>query len=283
MDITPLSPTGFATEVVGLDVRQLSQRVFSDCVHALGRHRVLVFRHQTLEPTDFLAFGKRWGTPSPHVLNHLRMPGVPEIMQIGNIGETDRGAQVHHGADYWHTDLSYEAEPASATMLYSVLAPTQGGETQFADMVRAHASLPRDVRERIKDYQIEHEYGAASRGKVAAINDQQRSTVPAAVTHPLVRTHPLHKTQSLYALTGTPKRVQSLDDEASEALLTTLRAHALSETFIYRHPYRVGDLVIWDTTTTLHAASTIPRATGRHDRRYLWRISVKGMPDKVAE
>lgn len=64
----------------------------------------------------------------------------------------------------------------------------------------------------------------------------------------------------------------------AEALLDGLKTHALDERHIYRHKYSVGDLVIWDTLQTMHAATPIGVATSRADSRLLWRISVRGHP-----
>ena len=67
------------------------------------------------------------------------------------------------------------------------------------------------------------------------------------------------------------------DDEAG-ALLGSLKAHVLQEQHIYRHRYKAGDLVVWDTLQTMHAATPIDFATSREDARLLWRISVRGRP-----
>ena len=282
MQIRNLSRGPLAVEIRGIDLaNRLDEEDWARCVDALAEHRVLVFRDQQLSPSQFLAFGRRWGRAVPHVLDHLRMGEVPEIMQIGNIGTTAAGEQVHHGADYWHTDQSYDADPVTSTMLYSIVAPDEGGETQFADMVQAYDALPRKVQKDIDGLRMRHVYGAASQGKVANISAKQRSTLP-AVTHPLVTVHPQGGRRALYAIVGTAERIEGLSPEDSESLLEMLRAHALEERFIYRHPYRIGDLVVYDTTTTLHAATTIPKARGDRDRRLLWRISVTGGPPSTS-
>jgi taurine dioxygenase len=276
MQIRGLTDGPLAAEVLGIDLSEgLDNDAWHACVDALSAHRVLVFRDQHLTPAQFLAFGRRWGHAVPHVLDHLRMRDAPEIMQIGNIGSTAAGEQVHHGADYWHTDQSYDAEPVSATMLYSILVPSHGGNTQFADMVQAFEALPKAMQAQLDSLVVRHAYGAASQGKVARISETQRTRVP-SVTHPLVRVHPRSGRRALYAICGTAEHVEGMTTEASQSLLASLRAHALQERFIYRHPYRVGDLALYDTSATLHAATTIPKAAAEHDRRLLWRISVTG-------
>ena len=67
-------------------------------------------------------------------------------------------------------------------------------------------------------------------------------------------------------------------DNEAEALLDELKDHALQERHIYRHKYAVGDLAVWDTLQTMHAATPIGAATSKADSRLLWRISVRGRP-----
>ena len=276
MEVRALTDNDFVAEVIGLDVAGgLCEARSAACRQALADHRVLVFRGQDLTPETYVNFSRVFGVPVPHVLDHLRMQGMPEIKLVGNVGKTARGERVHHGADYWHTDLSYESSPAIATMLYAVVAPVSGGETQFADMVAAFQALPEAQRKKLGSMRVSHRYGAASKGQVAAITDAQYATVP-SVCHPLVRTQPLNGNRSLYAITGTPECIEGMSEEQSNALLAELRDHAIAERFIYRHPYRVGDIVVWDTTATLHCATTIPVASGLHDSRLLWRVSVVG-------
>ncbi|NIR39531.1 MAG: TauD/TfdA family dioxygenase, partial [Actinobacteria bacterium] len=54
-----------------------------------------------------------------------------------NTETRDEDEKIRNGAALWHTDQSYESSPATATMLYSIIAPARGGETQFCDMVGA--------------------------------------------------------------------------------------------------------------------------------------------------
>ncbi|MFT5449521.1 MAG: taurine dioxygenase [Gammaproteobacteria bacterium] len=276
MEVRPLTGSEFVAEVVGLDAsKALDAEQVIACRQVLADHRVLVFRDQMLEPEAYVAFAKNFGTPVPHVLDHLRMDGTPEIMLVGNIGQTARGERVHHGADYWHTDMSYEASPAIATMLYSLVAPTTGGETQFADLATAFDALPEDEQERLSKLMVNHRYGAASKGQAASISNQQYART-CAVQHPLMKVNPINGQRSLYAITGTPECIDGMREDETDQLLSQLREHSISERFIYRHPYRVGDVAIWDTTATLHSATTIPTADGPDNSRLLWRISVVG-------
>jgi taurine dioxygenase len=278
--ITPLdAPLG--AEVTGCDITaRLDEETFDTLVRALREHLVLAIRGQSLDEDSYLRFGRRWGDPIPHVLDHMRMAGYPEMMTIGNTEERDRDPKIRNGAALWHTDQSYERVPASATMLYSIIAPAHGGETQFCNMRAAYEALDADLRERIDGLQVAHKYG---RGRTAPdeppvnplINADQDSRVP-AIYHPLVLRHPLGGTRALYALGHGAHGIAGMDDDEAEALLEQLKTHCRQERFIYRHKYAVGDVVIWDTLQTMHRATPIDVPRGEDDARLLWRISVRG-------
>lgn len=270
----------FGVSVSGLDLRQgADDALVRRLAELLYAHRIVAIRGQTLTEDQYLAFGRLWGRPHPHVLTHKRMPGYPEMMTVGN---TFKRAKNDTPAVFWHTDQSYEAEPAGCTMLYAVMAPEIGGETAFADMVAAYAALDDETKRLIEPLEAIHLYGAASgrdgENKASAmISDDQRRSAP-PVAHRLVRRHPITGHKALYAVAGTPFGIKGMADDAANALLDRLKRHALQPRFTSQYKYSVGDIAIWDTLSTLHSATPIAPATGPRDSRLLWRISCKGLP-----
>lgn len=280
--VTPLDAP-FGAEVTGVDIAGgLGHAEMRAVVAGLHQHRFIVIREQSLDPARFLDFGRQWGRPHPHALDHLRMPGFPSLMEIGNTGEKDRIDDIRNGAAFWHTDQSYEAEPASATLLHAIEVPERGGQTQIADMAGAYDALPEAMKKRIEGLQALHFYGAAAGHdgeNIAApiVNAAQTRTIP-PVPHAIARPHPITGRKAIYAVAGTPFAIEGMEDEKALALLAALKAHALQERFLYRHTYREGDVAIWDNAATLHAATPIGIAAGTDTRRRLYRISVKGRP-----
>ena len=280
--ITPLDAV-LGAEIRGIDVGagvdDATMRTLTDALYA---HRVIVIKDQRLDEDRYLRFGRQWGTPIPHVLDHMRMAGYPELMTVGNTERRDEDPKIRNGAALWHTDQSYEKVPASATMLYSIIAPSRGGETQYCDMATAYDDLDEGTKRRIDGLEVAHKYG---RGKLRPgeppvnpiINDEQDERVP-PVYHPLVLRHPITGRRTLYALGHGAYAIKGMPDGKAEALLDELKDHALRERHIYRHRYAVGDLVVWDTLQTMHAATPIDVATSKEDSRLLWRISVRGRP-----
>ena len=273
----------FGVEIVGLD---LNHDYDAECIRfvsqALYAHQVVVIRDQRLDEANYLRFGRQWGSPIPHVLDHMRMPNFPELMTVGNTEKRDEDDKIRNGAALWHTDQSYEAVPASATMLYALKTPARGGETQFCNMALAYDALDEQTRARIDAFQIAHKYGRGQRraDEQAAnpiINDEQDQRVP-PIYHPLVYSHPITGRKALYALGHGAHGVKGMPDDEADALIESLKGHVLQDEFIYRHRYQVGDVAIWDTLSTMHRATPIDVATGEDNARLLWRISIRGKP-----
>jgi taurine dioxygenase len=273
----------FAVQITGCDVRtDIDATTFPCLARALYDNRVIVLRAQQLLEADYLRFGTMWGEPIPHVLDHMRMRGYPQMMTVGNTETRDRDPLIRNGAALWHTDQSYERVPASATMLYSIIAPAFGGETQFCDMRSAYEALDEHTRSRLETLEVAHKYGAGKRrvdepAVNPIINDEQDRRVPVTY-HPLVLTHPITGTRALYALGHGAHGIKDIADTDAHDLLENLKNHCAQERFIYRHKYEVGDLVIWDTLQTMHRATPIDIPSGDDNSRLLWRISVRGIP-----
>ena len=91
------------------------------------------------------------------------------------------------------------------------------------------------------------------------------------VTHPLVTNLPDGRRALLIGMHAV--RVEDMEPDASRTTLDELKAFATQQQFVYRHKWRVGDLVMGDNRCTIHRA--MPYALER-DRRLLHRKTVAG-------
>ena len=269
-----LEPLGghFGVQVDDVDVSSISDRELRQLLHALYDQRVLVLRTGGLSQAQYVAFARRIGDP-------IRLSSDEQFPEIGSINNIDTDTRKDKtGAAHWHTDQSFTEKLSSATMLYSVQAPVEGGETLFCDMAAAYADLPEACREEIDDLVVEHRHGvsvAARPGDHTPIPPRgwDQSTT---VYHRLVRRHPVTGQKTLYAITGTSQGIKGMGQADAESLLNRLCEHAFQDRFITRHAHRVHDLVMWDNPTTMHRATPIAAATGPADTRLIHRISLRG-------
>ena len=274
--LKPLSP-GFGLEACGVDLAQpLDGGGFREIEETFFRAQVLVFRGQSLTPMQFVSFASRFGPPEPHVIDQFHHPVDRNILVLSNRVEDGKPLGLADAGTYFHTDYSYLAVPARATTLYSIEVPAKGGNTLFANQYAAYDALPEAMKQRIEPMVGIHHYGNrkerndASRTAASPLTDEQKAKMP-LITHPLVRRHPVMGRKALYSVSGSSYGIVGMPEDEAVALLDELAAHATQPRFQLSLTYGVGDLVIWDNASLLHAATLLDPCYART----LWRITLK--------
>jgi alpha-ketoglutarate-dependent 2,4-dichlorophenoxyacetate dioxygenase len=106
---------------------------------------------------------------------------------------------------------------------------------------------------------------------------EEQERLPGAV-HPLVRSNPRTQRRSLY-LASHASWIIDWPVPEGRLLLRDLIEHATQPRFVYRHAWRVGDLVIWDNLATMHRGR--PFDDDAH-RRELRRVTTLDMENPRA-
>ena len=136
---------------IGLDSRRaLTDDDFRIVEGALFDHVAVVISDIEENADWLLDLGRRFGIVPlvPHVLDQYHHPETPEISIIAaNTGGPESRDSFRPAGAYWHSDLSYMAEPSDAILLYSRQIPTDGGDTLVANMARAYEALPPATRQ----------------------------------------------------------------------------------------------------------------------------------------
>jgi alpha-ketoglutarate-dependent taurine dioxygenase len=271
-----LSPVAGA-EVTGIDLaRPLTPALKDAILRAFLAHHVLVFRGQSLDRPQQLAFTLQFGEVEDQHVGRLHDADRYTIVHtVSNLDRDGRPstAMTKGGNYHWHTDKSYHAAPSLLTMLHAVELPSGGGDTQFANMVLAYAALPDAMRARLAGMRAVHSWAASRRrsGSPPPSEAEMRERPP--VEHPLVRTHPETGAKALY-IGNHVSHVVGLPPEESEALLEALLAHATEPRFVFTQTWRPGDLVMWDNRCLLHRA--VANYAVEAERRVLHRTVVRG-------
>jgi taurine dioxygenase len=263
-----------AVAVTGVDLNRLPDATTqAELIDALHENLVLCVRDQHLTPVPFRDAMARFGTP----MRRLQLAHTPECADVNIISSEDRdvlgdGKKLVNGAS-WHTDDSFMRAPCSLTMLYGVVVPSSGGDTQFVNMHAAFEALSPEMKARIDGLKVIHKYQSSRQtNRVSKLSTQEMAAMPEA-THPLVRTHPETGRKALYLNANRMEEIVGLDRAESDRLLDTLVAHAIQPQFQYRHAWRQGDIVIWDNRCTMHKANAdYPEG----ERRLMHRVIVAG-------
>ncbi len=110
---------------------------------ALGEHLLVVVPGERMTPVEMRDFASAFGKPRAQLLRYRRSGEVPEVsVMVSTLmadGTTDKTA-LRSGD--WHTDDSYKAVPAKATLLHSLEIPSKGGTTWFCNMHAVYEALP---------------------------------------------------------------------------------------------------------------------------------------------
>jgi taurine dioxygenase len=252
----------FAGEVLGADLAREAD--FAPVRQAFLDHGVIVIRDQRLAPEAQIAFSRRFGAlmgRRPSASDKVLMPGFPEITLLSN--RKERGEYIGNAdaGRYWHSDMSFEENPNLGTVVYAVEIPPEGGDTLFADLELAYATLPDAVKRRIDGRRAAHTFAkhyheVMAKGSTRPPLTPEQLAALKEVWHPIVRTHPDTGRKALFVNPGHTTRIEGMDDAESRALLETLFAHSLLPAHVYRHKWRIGDTVFWDNRRVMHQAES---------------------------
>ena len=220
---------------------------------ALAEHLLVVVPGERMTPAETLSFARAFGTPRTQLLRYKRSGDVPEVsVMVSTLkadGTTDKTAIR---AEDWHTDDSYFAVPAKATLLHGIEIPSQGGATWFCNMYSVYEALPETLRRRIDGMKAIHGYDTPrARNRPSARTAQEIAETP-YVEHPLVRTHPETGRKALYLNPNRLDRVVGLERAESDALLDELADEARKPRHHFGHVWKAGDIAIWDNRATMH-------------------------------
>ena len=259
--ITPNSDS-FVAEITEVDLRRdLSPQLIADVHEAMNTYAAIVFLNQELSDEEQLAFGSALGnveatraTVNVHQqrLKHSTMSDISNLGVDGQLlAADDRRRMFNLGNQLWHSDSSFKTTPAMYSMLHARVIPPRGGETEIADMRAAWDELSEDTKNEIKDLVAEHSllYSRSLLGFTDFTESERESFAP--VQQRLVRCIPETGRRSLF-LSSHIGRIAGWPVPESLALVRELMEHATARRFVYRHNWRVNDLLMWDNRTTMH-------------------------------
>jgi len=260
----PLQPL-FAAECSGVDIGEpLSAQHADEIVAGMDRYAVLVFRRaQPLSTAQQIAFTKSLGELEPYYRKIEPEAGRrladERLSDISNLApgdkilpREDRKRLFGLGNRMWHSDSSYKRIPARYSALCAHVIPPEGGDTEFADMRAAWDALDPGTKAQVKGLVTQHSR-IFSKGALGFGFTEQELIDFAPVEQPLVRIHPRSRRESLF-LSSHAGRIVGWPTPEALLLLRELTEHATQPAFVYRHRWRVGDLVMWDNQCTMHRA-----------------------------
>ncbi|NJK38628.1 MAG: TauD/TfdA family dioxygenase [Oscillatoriales cyanobacterium RM2_1_1] len=236
IDFYQLAP--FGVEIQGVEITDLNDQAIDSLKNALANQGFVIFRQQSGNDADFVAFLKRLG-PVTFTVGETPVPHQPSLNIVSNVG------RIRPPRSVFHTDTSYVDQPPAFTALRALTVPLSGGETLFSNQYWAYKTLPEWVKEELVDAEVLHVVSG-----LTLTEDQETQS-----WHPLFRQHPISGHWALFLT--TPERCQRISGmlpEVAERIIRLLYQHSIRHYRLYRHQWQSGDIVIWDNRCTMHRA-----------------------------
>jgi len=262
-------------EIEGVDVTDLTDEDFAAIENAYDRYGVIVIRNQRLTPAEQVAFSKRFGGLDKYILDRYNLPSEPDIFVVSNVIEDGKPIGLVDAGRYWHSDMWAVPRPPRGSMLYALEVPhaddgTPLGDTCFASTAAAYDGLPADLRAKIEGRRalystqrlvefrqrtavVDPKAGQLSKEEQDGYAERTARMTP-EIEHDLVRVHPRTGRKCIYYSEGAISHIVGMTPEESAPILEALRQHVLKPEYVYRHRWRVGDIVMWDNCSCIHKA-----------------------------
>lgn len=258
-------------EVNGADLSQpVSDDELDMIKQALIDHLVIVVRDQKLNPPQLLAALRLFGDTMEQHLTDTLMEAHPEIAVLDSraMPPDKQGRIIPFGGRDWHTDHTNHSRPPKYTALYAIKLPATGGDTSFANMHVAYASLPGAEREKLAGLQTVNKIE-----DFGYISEEARAKFGTLPVHPLIRTHPDTGKKALYVHPGKLERIVGWEPDESQTFINGLLDRVIGEENTYRHQWRQGDLLLCDNRAVLHLAH---RDYDMNEGRVMHRVILQG-------
>jgi taurine dioxygenase len=275
VNVSITAMNGAGAEVTGIDLRSMTAAEFAEVQGAFANYGLLYFRDQSLTEEDHIAFAERWG---PINVNRF-FAAHPEYPQIAMVSkEPDQTANIGGG---WHTDHSYDEEPALGSILVARELPPVGGDTKFASMYAAYESLSDGLKKTLEGmravHSAKHVFGHEGVHKRAEVTTDRVGNADVAdelpdPVHPVVIQHPLSGKKALYVNPGFTLHFEGWSMKDSQPLLAYLYEVGSNDAHVNSFHWEPGSIAFWDNRATWHLADNDYQG----HRRVMHRITIDG-------
>jgi alpha-ketoglutarate-dependent 2,4-dichlorophenoxyacetate dioxygenase len=274
----------FVAEIGAVELRRVHDpETLAEIRAGMDAYAVLVFHDQPFTDAEHLAFAQRLdgrlhtGTGSRVIQeNRLGNEALADISNLDPRGElmkaSDRRREYGLGNRLWHTDASFKDPAGRYSMLHAKVIPPVAADTEFADMRAAYDALDTETKARLEGLRVHHSVAYSRHVLGFEFSEEEKTRLEGAI-HPLVRTIPRSGRRSLY-LASHASRIVDWPVPEGRLLLHDLTEHATQPEFVYRHAWRVGDLVIWDNRATMHRARPFDDTKHVRELRFVTTLDV---------
>jgi alpha-ketoglutarate-dependent taurine dioxygenase len=280
IEIHPLTSI-IGAEIEGVDLSEpLDAATVAELEESLVKWKVLFFRNQPITHDQQIAFARNFGDVTPA---HPIEPGHADKPEIYVVDAQEEKALFGHGKERptfapprmtaagWHTDITFVANPALASVLRGAVVPAYGGDTMWTNLVAAYEELSKPIRDLIDNLHAVHRWhgftGATRKG-------YDRTQPDPSAVHPVVRVHPVTGERALFVNPGFTRYIAGLSDRENRHLLDLLFDQIARPEFTVRFKWETDSVAFWDNRSTAHLGP-VDLASTTADRR-VERVTIAG-------
>jgi alpha-ketoglutarate-dependent taurine dioxygenase len=262
INLTPRIGTEIKTDLKTLLSGEVSQKIKD----LLVQRGVVVARDVPMTDEQQRIFAQSLGTVR---LGTVKAEGERGLMKVTHDKKENAVyAEFFTGTFFWHFDGPYEEVPPFASVLTPRVLSPSGGQTEFANTYAAYEDLPDAEKSYYDTLQVVHTMQAAMWHSYEDVTEEQFAlwrSYPVR-TQPLVWRH--RSGRKSLVLATSASRILGLHLAESLDLLQRLMAWATQPGYVYRHQWRMNDLLIWDNTGVMHRATPYDVGSGRRLHRF---------------
>lgn len=242
----------------------------------IGRAGLLLVRGASFDDVALAHFAASFGpleSLSPDPSAKL------EVGRVTNLDAEDRLFPPGHDMlshtranELWHIDGTYRSPGARFSFLHARVVTQGGGQTEFCDGRAAWDRLPDARKASLRELEVGHSIVHSRELIGFDMGDVGRSRFPPVVRR-LVRRHGPSGRDALL-LASHIENVEGMGYAEGRALIDELTVAATAPDQVYRHDWRVGDLLMWDNRCIIHRATPYPYHDQARDMRSCRTIDV---------
>jgi taurine dioxygenase len=265
---------GVGVEILDVDLAALADNELNEIKGAFAENGLVFFRDQNITEEEHIKFAEGFGDINVNRFftahkNH------PQIAMVSK--EPEETTNIGGG---WHTDHSYDQEPALGSILVARKLPETGGDTWFTSMYKAYEKISDGLKDTLDGlnavHSARHIFGASGFSADDDYKDKfsnaDMADVLADPIHPVIIRHPLSGKNALYVNPTFTLRFEGWTAEESAPLLEYLYDLARDETLVTKFQWKPGSIAFWDNRATWHFAQNDYQG----DSRIMHRITVEG-------
>jgi len=223
--------SALGAEITGIALRHASPDDIDHIKALLLEHQVLFFPEQSLSQNEHVALGAQFGILEDHPNLGKDDDSPPSIFRLT--------ASQGGIADEWHTDITFQPQPAKMSILNMIKCPPIGGDTMWSNLYLAYAELSEPFQTLCR--------------QLTALHDAHPHNHPEqTAVHPVVRSHPETGQPALYVNEHFTRRIVELSAPESDVLLRYLTRFVSQPRFTVRYQWHPGTICMWDNRCTQH-------------------------------